>query len=91
MGDALSKHLPSSTRIPSFGGTSFWVKGPTKLDSDQLNLDAQGKGILINPGRICFGASNGPRNYFRLAFSSIDEKKIEPGIRLLAELIKQNT
>jgi GntR family transcriptional regulator/MocR family aminotransferase len=91
MGDALSKHLPSSTRIPSFGGTSFWVKGPAKLDSDQLNQDAQGKGILINPGRICFGAANGPRNYFRLAFSSIDEKKIEPGIRLLAELIKQNT
>ena len=47
--------------------------------------------MLINPGRICFGAASGPRNYFRLAFSSIDEKKIEPGIRLLADLIKQNT
>ena len=91
MGDALSQHLPSSTRIPSFGGTSFWVKGPAKLDSDQLGQDAQEKGILINPGRICFGAASGPRNYFRLAFSSIDEKKIEPGIRLLADLIKQNT
>ena len=89
MGEALSKHLPSSTRIPSFGGTSFWVKGPAKLDADALTQTAQEKGILINPGRICFGANSGPRNYFRLAFSSIDEKKIEPGIKLLAEMIKQ--
>ena len=28
-------------------------------------------------------------NFFRLAFSSIEEKKIEPGIRLLAETIAQ--
>jgi len=91
MGESLSQHLPSSTRIPSFGGTSFWVKGPAKLDSDKLGQAAQQQGILINPGHICFGAENGPRNYFRLAFSSIDEKKIEPGIRLLAELIKQST
>ena len=88
MGDALSKHLPSSTRVPSFGGTSYWVKGPAKLNADELVITAQAKGILINPGRICFGATTAPKNYFRLAFSSIDEKKIEPGIKLLAELIK---
>ena len=88
MGEALARHLPSSTRNPSFGGTSFWVKGPPKLDADELGALAQSKGILINPGRICFGATAAPQNYFRLAFSSIDEKKIEPGIKLLAELIR---
>ncbi|MDE2385265.1 MAG: PLP-dependent aminotransferase family protein [Alphaproteobacteria bacterium] len=91
MADSLARHLPSSTRIPSFGGTSFWVKGPSKLDADALAETAQGKGILINPGRICFGAENAPRNYFRLAFSSIDEKKIEPGIKQLADLIKHSS
>jgi len=85
---ALSKHLPSSSRNPSFGGTSYWVKGPAKLDADELAPAAQAKGVLINPGRVCFGGANGPRNYLRLAFSSIDEKKIEPGIKLLSELIK---
>ncbi|MBG1231996.1 PLP-dependent aminotransferase family protein [Aestuariivirga litoralis] len=89
MGAALSKHLPSSARNPSFGGTSYWVKGPAKLDADALSQAATAKGVLINPGRICFGAAQAPRNYFRLAFSSIDEKKIEPGIKLLSELIKQ--
>lgn len=91
MGKALETHLPSSTRIPSFGGTSFWVKGPAKLDSDELARVAETKSILVEPGRICFGASLQPKNYFRLAFSSIDEKKIEPGIKQLADLIKSAT
>ncbi len=87
MGYALAKHLPSSTRNPPFGGTSFWVKGPPKLNADELGALAQSKGVLINPGRICFGTAAAPKNYFRLAFSSIDEKKIEPGIKLLADMI----
>ena len=91
MGKALETHLPSSTRIPSFGGTSFWVKGPARLDSDELACVAETKGILIEPGRRCFGASPQPKNYCRLAFSSIDEKKIEPGIKQLADLIKSAT
>jgi GntR family transcriptional regulator / MocR family aminotransferase len=88
MGKALETHFPSSSRIPSFGGTSFWVKGPGKLDSEILTKAAAEKSILIEPGRVNFGVAKQPRNYFRLAFSSIDEKKIEPGIKLLAEIIK---
>ncbi len=87
MGAALQKYLPNASRIPSFGGTSFWVKGPARLDSEVLGRAATAKGILIEPGRIDFGTAEPPRNYFRLAFSSIDEKKIEPGIKLLSETI----
>jgi GntR family transcriptional regulator / MocR family aminotransferase len=89
MGKALETHFPSSARIPSFGGTSFWVKGPAKLDGEQLAKAAATQSILIEPGRINFGVANPPRNYFRVAFSSIDEKKIEPGIKLLADIIKK--
>ena len=90
MGEALGRHLPDSAHVPSFGGTSFWVKGPGGLDSEELGRAAARKGILIEPGRITFGAEPAPRNFFRLAFSSIDEKKIEPGIRLLAETIRDS-
>lgn len=86
MGTALNAHMPRASRIPSFGGTSFWVSGPPGLDSEDLARDAAARGILIEPGRINFGVPRPPRNHFRLAFSSIDEKRIEPGIRLLAEL-----
>ncbi len=88
MGKALETHFPSSSRIPSFGGTSFWVKGPAKLDTEKLAKAAAEKSILIEPGRVNFGVSPQPKNYFRLAFSSIDEKKIEPGVELLAEIMK---
>ena len=33
MGAALNRYLPESTRIPSFGGTSYWVEGPAELDT----------------------------------------------------------
>jgi GntR family transcriptional regulator / MocR family aminotransferase len=89
MGEALNTYMPNASRIPSFGGTSFWVKGPAKLDSDVLGKAAAARGIIIEPGRINFGAPNPPRNFFRLAFSSIDENKIAPGIRLLAETISE--
>lgn len=88
MGEALKQFMPDASRVPSFGGTSFWVKGPAHLDSDALGKVAAAKGILIEPGRIAFGGADAPRNYYRLAFSSIDEKKIEPGVRLLAETVK---
>ena len=90
MGEALHKYMPNASQIPSFGGTSFWVEGPAGLDSEVLGKAAAAKGILIEPGRIDFGAANPPRNYFRLGFSSIDEKKIEPGVRLMSELLRQS-
>ncbi|MFN4141552.1 PLP-dependent aminotransferase family protein [Aestuariivirga sp.] len=88
MGEALNRHLPDASRVPSFGGTSFWVKAPEGLDSEELAREAASRGVLIEAGRVTFGAANPPRNFYRLAFSSIDEKKIEPGIRLLAGLVR---
>jgi GntR family transcriptional regulator / MocR family aminotransferase len=85
---ALNAHLPNAARSPSFGGTAYWVKGPVKLDSEALAAAAIERGIFIEPMRIAFAGGNKPKNHFRLAFSSIDEHKIEPGIKLLAETIR---
>jgi GntR family transcriptional regulator/MocR family aminotransferase len=89
MGEALNRHLPDASRVPSFGGTSFWVKGPQRLDSEDMAREAAARGVLIEPGRIAFGTADAPRNFYRLAFSSIDENKIEPGIRILSELVRR--
>jgi len=88
MGKALADHLPMSARNPSFGGTAYWVKGPARLDSVKLQKTAMVKSIFMEPGSINFGTAKPPQNYFRLAFSSIDEKRIEPGIEILAQLIR---
>ncbi len=90
MGRVLAECFPNSSDSPSFGGTSFWIRGPKALDAEQLAIKAAEHGILIEPGRIHFGIADPPRNFFRLAFSSIDEKQIEPGIRLLAEVMAKS-
>ena len=89
MGDALNQHLPESTRIPSFGGTSYWVEGPQQLDTRELKNRARQQGILIESGDICFMQEDPPQNFLRLGYSSIASKQIEPGIRKLADLIHQ--
>jgi GntR family transcriptional regulator/MocR family aminotransferase len=87
MGEALKKYLPESSRIPSFGGTSYWVKGPEGLDTRELKERARAAGILIEAGEICFMQDDPPQNFIRLGYSSISAKQIEPGIRKLADLI----
>lgn len=87
MGDALARYLPDSARMPTFGGTSYWVKGPSSLDADALQQEALQHGILIESGNVHFMAEDGPLNYFRLGFSSIPVDRIEPGICKLAELV----
>jgi GntR family transcriptional regulator / MocR family aminotransferase len=87
MASALNTHLPNASRSPSFGGTAYWVQGPAKLDSEKLGIAALERGIFIEPMGLAFAGASKPKNHFRLAFSSIDESKIEPGIKLLAETI----
>ena len=89
MDAALEKHLPGSTETPSFGGTAYWVRGPATLDSETLARDAAKKGVLLEPGRINFGAADAPKNYFRLAFSSIAENKILPGVALIGDMMRE--
>jgi len=91
MGEALARFMPDASRIPTYGGTCYWVRGPDDLDAEALAREALKEGIVVEPGRILFAADDGPRNYFRLGFSSIPAEKIEPGIRLLAEVIRRNT
>ncbi|MEC9367740.1 MAG: PLP-dependent aminotransferase family protein [Pseudomonadota bacterium] len=90
MGRALEVHMPRSSRVPSFGGSSFWVRGPSELDADELAQVALGEGIIIEPGSIHFAARSAPRNCFRLGFSSIRAEFIEPGVKLLARLIARH-
>jgi GntR family transcriptional regulator / MocR family aminotransferase len=89
LGKALQEHMPNAARSPSFGGTAFWVTGQASLDSEVLAEAALQKGIFIEPMRITFAGPSKPRNHYRLAFSSIDESKIETGVKLLAQTIRE--
>ena len=87
MRDVLDRYLPSSFECQTFGGSSYWVKGPDNLNSRKLKQRAEEAGILIEPGDIHFLSNHPPLNYFRLGFSSIANDRIEPGIQKLANII----
>ena len=71
-----------------FGGTSFWIHGPTWLDARELASRAAERSILIEPGHTFFSAKEPPQNYFRMAYSSIPENKIEQGFQMLVDCVK---
>ena len=87
MGEALARHLPDSATTPSFGGTSYWLRGPEDLDAEALARAALEEGVVIEPGAVHFHGPKRPRNTFRLGFSSIPAEKIAPGIEKLAQVI----
>lgn len=87
MREALARHLPECAGSCGDGGSSFWVRGPEGLDSRALAARAQGAGVLIEPGDVFFQNAAPPRHHLRLGFASIPVERIEPGIRLLADLI----
>ncbi len=87
MGEALHTYLPDSALTPSFGGTSYWVRGPDSMDAGELAAKALRQGIVLEPGSLFFHGDKGPKNYFRLGFSSVKSEKISEGIKLLAEII----
>ena len=88
LGEALACHLPQSALMPTFGGTSYWVTGPPGLDAERLAERAAERGVLIEPGRVNYLAEDAPRNHFRMGFSSIPVDRIEPGVRVLAKLVR---
>lgn len=88
---ALGRHMPQARFVPISGGASCWVVGPAELDASALARDAELKGVLIEPGEIFFASEATGRNTFRLGYSSIPIERIEPGIRVLADVMRQMT
>ena len=89
MQEALARHMTQCRFRQTSGGTAFWIEGPPSLDARLLEKAAAALGVLIEPGDVHFLSDAGPRNFFRLGFSSIPAERIEPGIRLLAQAIRE--
>lgn len=89
MGEALERHLPASSRPPTFGGSSYWVEGPPELDARELARRAAEQSIFIEQGDVNFFSDRPPRQFFRLGFSAIARERIEPGVKKLSRLIAE--
>ncbi len=89
METALRDHLSMSSKSPTFGGSSFWVALPKHLRSADLENAAKQHGVVINSGDNYFASIDGPHHFFRMGFSAIPDERIEPGIRVLADIVSK--
>ncbi len=56
------------------------------MDTEALALRLRADGVLIEPGRAFF-SGEGPRDFYRLAYSSIAPQRIPEGIARIAKAL----
>ncbi|MFP7569682.1 PLP-dependent aminotransferase family protein [Marivita sp. S2033] len=88
MEHAIRKHDLRIAGQGAYGGSSFWMRAPDHIDSEELATRLREAGVLIEPGTPFFAGDAPPRNYYRLAYSSIAQARIEPGIAEIAKAIQ---
>ena len=84
MEEAFAQHGLTVAGQGAFGGSSFWMRAPTQVDTEKVAERLRNKGVLIEPGRPFFTQKNAPKNYYRLAYSSLPVRKIAEGVALIA-------
>jgi 2-aminoadipate transaminase len=84
----LEKYMPEgiSWTYPE-GGLFLWLTLPEEIDTVAMYDQALSAGVAYVAGSF-FYTDGSHSNTMRLNFSFIDEAKMEPGIRLLAEVIR---
>ncbi|MEB8387083.1 PLP-dependent aminotransferase family protein [Rhodobacteraceae bacterium KMM 6894] len=70
-----------------FGGSSIWMRAPDGVDMGAVAQALAPRGVLIEPGHPNFHGATPPRNFYRLAYSSIPSERIADGVALIAEAV----
>ena len=84
MEDALASHDLAVEGRGVFGGSSFWMRAPENVNTKELDRRLRAKSVVIEPGHSFFHDPDPPKNYYRLAYSSIPSERIPMGIATLA-------
>ena len=69
------------------GGLFIWVELPEEINATELMHKALEKKAAFVPGAP-FYANGGHENTFRLNFSSMPDERIEKGMKIMTEVLK---
>ncbi len=89
LSESLRLHLPHFQFQPPTGGAALWAAGSKKISMDSVARAGFRKGLLMDPGSTFFEDSAPPQNFVRLGYCSIGTGQIDPGIRLLADIVRE--
>jgi GntR family transcriptional regulator/MocR family aminotransferase len=84
MEEAIAHHGLQISGRGDYGGSSFWMRAPDGVKTDDVARRLQQKGVLIEPGRPFFAGTHQPSNHYRLAYSSIPTARIAEGVGIIA-------
>mgnify|MGYP001801711133 FL=1 len=75
--------------IGTHGGSSCRMRAPDHVDCEKLAVQLREEAsVLIEPGTAFFDGDTPPRNHYRIAYSSIRQARIDPGIAEIARAIQ---
>ena len=88
MQSSIAEHGLQIASHETHGGSSFWMQAPRGTDTEDLAAKLMEKNVLIEPGRPFFHGRTRPREFYRLAYSSINTSRIPEGIGHIADALK---
>lgn len=87
--DALGKYMPEGIEwTRPQGGIFLWVQLPEEIDCDELLKRAVERKVAFTPGNAFFPENIPKNSNLRLNFTYPPEDKIEIGIEILAQVIR---
>ncbi len=75
--------------VGAFGGSSLWMRAPDHVDTAELARRLEAQSVLIEPGAPFFLRPDAPKNYYRLAYSSINRARIPDGVKIIGRAIAE--
>jgi GntR family transcriptional regulator/MocR family aminotransferase len=87
MDAAVAAHGLSVAGRGVYGGSAMWMRAPDRIDTARLAETLRPRSVLIEPGAPFFAARTPPRQFYRLAYSSIPAERIGGGVNLIAQAI----
>ncbi len=87
MQDAIDQSGLTVAGKGAFGGSSFWMRANTTVDTEILAAELKSEGVLIEPGHPFFTGDTPPKNFYRLGYSSIPSERIPEGVARIARTL----
>ncbi|MDQ7071823.1 MAG: PLP-dependent aminotransferase family protein [Rhodobacterales bacterium] len=85
---AIADHGLTIAGKGAYGGSSLWMRAPEGVDTETVAEALLQDRVLIEAGRTFFCGEDRPKNYYRIAYSSIPADRISAGVGLIAKAMR---
>lgn len=88
--DGAKKYFPESVSLTNpDGGIFLWCTMPEGIDTGKIFEKAVEKGVAFVPGRTCMADIDKVSNCFRLNYTTVSNEKIDEGMKILGDILKE--